>query len=925
LFRQPASRQTFSATGGKEAQGRKSPSGGISRAARSAVAAPSAAGASSSGYKVCRDTYFQCMDEFCSNKNAQLRRCACSARIREFAGIKQTLGQLEDKMLDFNERLLAVSMDKEDATAMSTATEGEEAFQQDDKSESQKMLDSIMKKLQTTTAETSNSRDLSAISLSLDSDAFDTIDSFLGAETTTKEGEALYRAALPTCREMAAEVCGEDEIPTVQSAYSAAIEQDCNTVAKTYAGMKEAALGKVREGGALLDMARLNNQQTRNSDDVLTCKKKMLEALSDTAVCGEDLGKCLDWSGKYIDPLTGGAILTENLYKLEGLIKRPSGDETWAKASGNDKFVIFLNSKKKYIEPAMKNCESLEATVWNAFIEDALAQIKLAQGKKLEDMRQGCTTLTSECLTNASASLISFDSRSLSIFGVNYDRNANEVCSGIQTACTALLNGYDTDYAWGAAVGDIATKKTYDQIFSTCMEVGKNCIVRNCMNIESKFGLCQSATANMRTHIFTRSLCWDDILNCVKSANTASISNIVTRIGEFGAETSKDSGVFKEEFLFDWAGSGQSEYSRNTTTRITQMTQSSVVDPITGKLNGPWLWCANESSLDPDPSLNPNDDNASADICRITERIWGHCDANPMEAKYEAEIVTTGRYENTLLAWLAGNTNASCRTDNCERGYSASETGGGGCVPDTNFASDHSYCAVDPDGSSTTIGKDRFFVTKPSGCGSDCKDNCCKKLLEKVHYGLSTKDGWTNCCAEKHQDTFGNCCADGIGQIGQYLGLKRNDTGFSNPLYDKNICTRQNKKAEYINKEEVAAVGSTPSYSKHLVCIGEMDWGLEQESVDSTTDFPNGETATCGKAENDEELGRLIIIDDRNGLYLTPDTELENAKNYYNGDGKECEYISIGNNTAGNRKGDDVNCETKAPENLIIKYIGPQS
>jgi tetrahydromethanopterin S-methyltransferase subunit G len=151
------------------------------------------------------------MDEFCANKDAQLKRCACSARIHEFDGIKKKLGDVEKKMLDFNERLLAVSMDKEDAIAMSKASEGEQAYQQSDKSESQKILDTIMKKLESTTEETKQASSLAAITLSMDADVFDTIDPNLGAQTVAKEGEALYRDALPACVEMAAEICPADE------------------------------------------------------------------------------------------------------------------------------------------------------------------------------------------------------------------------------------------------------------------------------------------------------------------------------------------------------------------------------------------------------------------------------------------------------------------------------------------------------------------------------------------------------------------------------------------------------------------------------------------------------------------------------------------------------------------------------------------
>ena len=50
-------------------------------------------------------------------------------------------------MLEFNQRLLTVSMDKEDAAAINIATEGETAFNIKDKSESEKILKKITKAL----------------------------------------------------------------------------------------------------------------------------------------------------------------------------------------------------------------------------------------------------------------------------------------------------------------------------------------------------------------------------------------------------------------------------------------------------------------------------------------------------------------------------------------------------------------------------------------------------------------------------------------------------------------------------------------------------------------------------------------------------------------------------------------------------------
>ena len=119
------------------------------RAARSATMARNADGDTTDttalrdqvltrNYSKCRTVFNDCMDEFCANKDAQLGRCACSSRVNEFESTKKSLANVEDKLLDFSQRLLTVNLDKEDAMAINQATEGELAYATKDTSESKK-------------------------------------------------------------------------------------------------------------------------------------------------------------------------------------------------------------------------------------------------------------------------------------------------------------------------------------------------------------------------------------------------------------------------------------------------------------------------------------------------------------------------------------------------------------------------------------------------------------------------------------------------------------------------------------------------------------------------------------------------------------------------------------------------------------------
>ena len=471
-------------------------------------------------YSKCRTVYQDCMDEFCANKDTSLRRCACSARIHEFDGIKKQLSNVEEQMFGFNQRLLTVGMDKEDALSINRATEGETAFSQTDKSESEKLLQKITQTLNSS-SDSKITNNLSAISLDLDMDsAWDSVDSLSGVSTTAKSGLDLYNAAQPVCIEMAKEICSDEELEIAENSYKLSIQNDCNTVSKAYTAKYNTAIDKVHESSALLDMARLNAYQQRNSDDILTCKKKMLNQLSDSSVCGEQLYKCLDITGQYIDPSTGDAFLSADLMNITTLLTAPTDDTKWSRLSDNKAFVNFLNSKKAFLETATEQCQDLANDVWDDFIEDALAQIKLAQNAKLEKIRRSCVTLIAECKSNAYKTLEDFDVRALSTFAVAADTTVNTMCKDIQDACLTLVEGSD----WTEGLAGLSSDISKEKMIENCTTIGQTCMIQKCSGISGDFALCDATNEPMRSSILNLSTCWQDVFNCVSQSTNIDYS-----------------------------------------------------------------------------------------------------------------------------------------------------------------------------------------------------------------------------------------------------------------------------------------------------------------------------------------------------------------------------------------------------------------
>ena len=84
------------------------------------------------------------MDQFCTLKNDDYRRCSCSDRVFDMIDQRATLEDANEQLTVFTESLEAVGMTAAQATAMKQASEGENALTSD-KSASKALLQAIMK------------------------------------------------------------------------------------------------------------------------------------------------------------------------------------------------------------------------------------------------------------------------------------------------------------------------------------------------------------------------------------------------------------------------------------------------------------------------------------------------------------------------------------------------------------------------------------------------------------------------------------------------------------------------------------------------------------------------------------------------------------------------------------------------------------
>ena len=360
-------------------------------------------------YEQCKNAYFACMDQFCQLKNDDYRRCSCSDRVLELAEIRDVMQDAGNQLTVFNENLDTVGMTAAQATAMKTASEGENALTSD-KSASKALLQAIMNSIRGEDSTVGGKfTDLNSINISFNTaNAFGTLDA--GAAIAAYNGKNLYTAVYPQCRNAVRADCNDASLQRAINAYLMAIEQDCNTVQTAIETTQKQMKSAVRESSAMLDLARVENRRKHNSDDITTCVNNVESAILSEEVCGANYHKCLD-NGEFIDISTGAPIAgVEKFYELENLLKFADGvgasEQQLSKVKSNRAFVQnFEKRTKKFAQPALDKCTEQADVVWAEYLDKALLSIYYAQKSKVAEIKQGCFDFVSTCYMNGEAGL----------------------------------------------------------------------------------------------------------------------------------------------------------------------------------------------------------------------------------------------------------------------------------------------------------------------------------------------------------------------------------------------------------------------------------------------------------------------------------------------------------------------------------------
>lgn len=360
-------------------------------------------------YEQCKNTYFECMDQFCRLKNDDYRRCSCNDRVFQLSESRKTLTNAGEQLTIFTENLDVVGMTAGEATSMRNASAGENALT-NDTSASKALLQAIMNSIRGTDSNVSGRySDLNSINISFDTtNTFGSTDS--GQLIATYNGAALYSAVYPQCRNAVRNDCNTASLQRAVTAYLMAIEQDCNTVQTAIETTQKNLKSAIREGSAMLDLARIENRKKHNSSDITTCINDIEAAILSEEVCGANYHKCLD-NGEFIDIATGKPIIgVKDFYKLEQLLSFSAGvDAADQKLSQNQKNRPFVKNfetrVKKFAADALDKCVENADTAWSEYLDKAMLSIYYAQQNKVSEIKQGCFEFISACYESSNSAI----------------------------------------------------------------------------------------------------------------------------------------------------------------------------------------------------------------------------------------------------------------------------------------------------------------------------------------------------------------------------------------------------------------------------------------------------------------------------------------------------------------------------------------
>lgn len=450
--------------------------------ARSAVATAQVSGASE--YEACRATLFECMDQFCTAKSEEYKRCSCSDTLNDIEKARGEMQRAQDKLIDVNDNMFVVGLGRAEAAALVKETEGETASaNKTDASKNKSVLDSVMASIGGGEVKTDKLKTGSPISLDINENTWGVGDTAVaGVDLSAYKGRALFNVVMGMCKPIIGDACkGRGHLDRASAAYDILVEQDCTTISKALKASGQKLSDSVRQTSVNLSAARIENYDNINSLSEGECISRLQEAMTAPSACGENYKFCLD-TGRYIDQKTGGILPNAtNLSSLRDMITFSQTES----AGGFDNVILsgegvalkrLIASKLDIVSgPILDKCDAIRDQVRQRYMDLALAEIHYIHMDKLEEFKGVCMTDVRTCYDKFGAALQSMASEAnvKNILEVYISPEAakvlgqKEMCAVKIFQCDELIGGNVIENFVQASV-DYTLENTCRQLVRDC-------------------------------------------------------------------------------------------------------------------------------------------------------------------------------------------------------------------------------------------------------------------------------------------------------------------------------------------------------------------------------------------------------------------------------------------------------------------------
>lgn len=513
-------------------------------------------------FDTCQTQYFGCMDDICTSVNDELGRCACSPKTADI--YKETQDALKEANLalqDSVRNIQYLGLSQDEVISLFEQTEAELALTQykmgdADKSELRKMITDIGANLPDYTIEPPANLSMlggaflnvEGLDLNLTLGFGGTKQSF--SDISNMSSQNLYNASKEKCQTILTDCQKKKvDIELLQSKYDIEIGKSCVVFRDSLEEQVNNMKNMNRNAQILLERARFQVAQSKNSLDLKGCVTELDKCMIDDYVCGKDYSKCIDVTGRWVsvngDVVAGADLVLMQHYLwngpknsvdfsvLAGMSKAEDGTTNPRQSVpvvsmltdrigkvGSDGYVT-----EGYCAGVMKQCQrysyNSDGKTYNEnndvvknYLYQALPKIMAAQDTFIAEYQTQCVSDLKSCYQTQLAAMTggyySYGGSTSAAVSVNMLNTLLASCDSIGLSCAyAVFSGSDnvflqtdTTYAASAAA---ACKRQFNANYDEYSNApnANNCI-RNVSTIPLR-GLitCQDSVRNNSTNTFT--------------------------------------------------------------------------------------------------------------------------------------------------------------------------------------------------------------------------------------------------------------------------------------------------------------------------------------------------------------------------------------------------------------------------------------